>query len=42
MKVNAFENEIFEAFRINERKINESKKFLEKNGYEVKKANKKN
>jgi hypothetical protein len=41
MKTNAFENEIFEAFRINERKINESKKFLEENGFEVKKKDKK-
>ena len=37
MKHNAFESEIFEAFRKNEKKINESKKFLEQNGFEVKK-----
>jgi biotin operon repressor len=31
----AFENEIFHAFRKNEREINKAIKFLQKNGYKV-------
>ncbi len=34
-KVHPFENEIFNAFRVNEKKIKKSINFLHKNGYKV-------
>ena len=35
IKPNPFENEIFEAFRVKEKKIQKAIKFLQKNGYKV-------
>tara|TARA_R100000900_G_scaffold134889_1_gene112249 strand:- start:346 stop:471 length:126 start_codon:yes stop_codon:yes gene_type:complete len=34
-KHHPFENEIFNAFRINERKIKKAKEFLKENGYKI-------
>ncbi len=34
-KPNAFENEIFNAFRVKEKKIKDSIEFLKLNGYKV-------
>jgi hypothetical protein len=40
IKPNPFESEIFEAFRVKEKKIKKAVKFLEKNGYKVYKETK--
>jgi len=40
IKPNPFESEIFEAFRVKEKKIQKAVKFLQKNGYKVYKETK--
>ena len=40
IKPNPFENEIFEAYRVKQKKIKKAVRFLQKNGYKVYKETK--